>query len=259
MYKFNSKEHIHELDGKPLMGTSTVVGVIAKPLTWWASGLACEKFGWISDKKHPPEAVKLALEEGYKRVMGLSLSDYEKLLKEAYKAHSVKLKDSAESGTDLHAVMEDYVKECINTNNGRPFVPATEHKQLEKFANWACENIEEFLWSEVNCYSQELWVGGISDCGAKLKNGKTGIIDFKSSKESYESQFIQIAGYDIQLSENGGFDSEGNQTLKLDKPLDFYAIIPFGAKEFTIDFRYNVDELKEGFKSAVVLWKLTNK
>ena len=44
-YQFNEKEHIHTLDDKPLMGTSTVVGIIAKPLTYWASGLAVGKLG----------------------------------------------------------------------------------------------------------------------------------------------------------------------------------------------------------------------
>lgn len=258
MYKFDKKIHAHTLDDKPLLGTSTVVGVIAKPLTWWASGLACEKFGWLNPKYNSHLDRNNKAKEFLDKYRDKTVEEWLILCDEAYKAHATKLKNSAESGTDLHAVLEDYVKECINTNSGNPIVPATEHEQLEKFANWACEHVEEFLWSEVNCYSEKLWVGGISDCGVKLKNGKTGIIDFKSSKESYQSQFIQCAGYDIQLTENGGFDEKGNQTFVLDKPLDFYAIVPFGSEEFTIDFRYNVDELKKGFESAVCLYKLTN-
>ena len=37
-YKFDAKEHLHSLDSKPLVGTSTVMGIVAKPLTWWAAG-----------------------------------------------------------------------------------------------------------------------------------------------------------------------------------------------------------------------------
>lgn len=34
-------------------------------------------------------------------------------------------------------------------------------------------------------------------------------MDFKSSKEAYLSQFFQIEGYDIAISENGIFDADG--------------------------------------------------
>ena len=95
--------------------------------------------------------------------------------------------------------------------------------------------------------------------GVLLKNGKVGILDFKSSKESYDNQFIQNAGYDLQITENGGYTKEGNKIFQLDTPISFYGIVPFGAKEFTVDFRYNVEELREGFKSALVLYKLLNK
>src|SRR3990167_9943180 len=114
-YRFLNKdgEHLHQLwienEWKNLTGTSSVVNVLAKPLTWWASGLACEKFGWLNPKKNPQEIVRQALQEGWERVKGLSLEAYEKLLGEAYKAHSVNLKDSAEKGTDLHFELEHWV------------------------------------------------------------------------------------------------------------------------------------------------------
>jgi hypothetical protein len=52
------------------------------------------------------------------------------------------------------------------------------------------------------------------------------IIDFKSSKEAYVSQFIQIGGYDIAASENGIFDAQGNFLLKLERPIDGYIVFP---------------------------------
>ena len=38
-YRFHNEndKHLHTLNGKPLLGTSTVVGVLAKPLTWRVS------------------------------------------------------------------------------------------------------------------------------------------------------------------------------------------------------------------------------
>lgn len=260
-YAFNAKEHIHTYLGKPLMGTSTVVGVIAKPLTWWASGLACEKLGWINGKKRidgkyttiPLDKRIIAVEPTLAKIKEMGAEEYISLLDEAYKAHSVKLDKSADAGTDLHAELERYVK---NTMENRM---ATYDEKIQPFIDWALANVKKFIYSEMYCYSNTLWVGGISDCAVELNDGKVGIIDFKSSKESYESQFIQIAGYDLQISENGGFNEQGYPIFKLEKPIDFYAVVPFGSEKFTVDMRYNVGELKEGFKSAVVLWKLTNK
>ena len=47
IYKFDDKNHLHTLNGKALTGTSSIGNVLAKPLTWWASGLAVSKLGWI--------------------------------------------------------------------------------------------------------------------------------------------------------------------------------------------------------------------
>ena len=54
-YTLESENHLHKLDGVALTGTSSVIDVLAKPLTWWASGLACAEFGWLNPKKHSEE------------------------------------------------------------------------------------------------------------------------------------------------------------------------------------------------------------
>lgn len=257
-YKFDNKNHIHTYCDKPLLGTSTVIGVLAKPLTWWASGLACAKFGWINKgnatkgwtKKE--DRLKKA-EESLISIKGLEVEAYLELLDEAYKAHSVKLTDTADIGTFLHEECERFVKDRMNGKVGE--YP----EKIQPFIDWTNQNIKRFLWSELYCYSNILWVGGISDVGVELNDGQYGVLDFKSSKDSYDSQFIQCAGYDIEISENGGFTFDGYPIFKLDKPITFYGIIPFGAEKFRVDFRYNVEDLKEGFKSCVILHKLTNK
>lgn len=257
MYKYidEKKEHLHTLDDKPLMGCSTVVGIIAKPLTWWASGLACSYLGWNNPKFMTLEQRISLVEPRFKQICSMTPEAYLKELDEAYKAHSVKLKDTAVSGTDLHAELEKYIKDCIETNNGEPCEKATEIEYLVDFSNWALVNVDKFIWSEAHCYSRELWTGGISDCGAKLKDGRTVIIDFKSSKESYQSQFVQIAGYAIMVKENGLLDHNGTKKDDI-KTIDGYVVIPFGAKKFTADYRWNTQELEEGFRSAVKLYKI---
>src|SRR3990167_3722911 len=250
-YQFNTTEHLHILDGRALTGTSSIGNVLAKPLTWWASGLAVEKFGWLNPKKYTPEVVKTALEEGFKKVTALSLSNYEKLLGEAYKAHSVKLKDSAVAGTDLHAEIEDYVKAMMKLKPIRKY-----DEKIQPFIDWADENIVEFKWSEAHCFDEEMFIGGISDIGAKLKDGKLAVIDIKSSKEAYPAQFLQCAGYAIQIEKNGLWDMGGTVNKMLEQKVEALIIVPFGADKIEPAIRYDVESYKQGFRSAVVLYRL---
>ena len=272
-YRFNDEggKHLHELGGKPLLGTSTVVGVLAKPLTWWASGLAVAELGWI----RPLELRKKPLEDeieknDYERKQsalamlekfsGMTPDEYMGLLDKAYKAHAEKLTTSADKGTDMHAKLEKYIKASIEYGRPMtaiaPFVP-----QVEIFAEWALKNVKRFIVSEGHCYSKRLWVGGITDCVAELNDGKLAIIDFKSSKEAYLSQAIQIAGYDIEMSENGLFDGDGNLIggqLEIGREIDCYAVFPFGADEVEPAMFYDTMGLKAGFESCVQLYKLIN-
>lgn len=254
MYTFDEKQHVHSLGGRPLCGTSTVMSVVSKPLTWWASGLAMRKFGWLDPKKNTPEDVQKALEEGFKKVKECSIQEYGQLLAEAYKAHATNLKETASAGTDLHAELEKYVKWQMTEKSTKEIFD----EKIMPFIKWAERNVKRFLWSETYCYSEKLWLGGISDCGVELNDGTCGIIDFKSSKEVYPAQFWQCAGYDLQISENGGFDKNGKQLFKLEQPIKFYAIVPFGAKNVEPVFNYDTEGCKQAFAAALILYKKLN-
>lgn len=259
-YKFDKIEHVHTLDDKPLMGTSTVVGVIAKPLTWWASGLAVSKLGWTNAKTKignryittPKDERLKKVKENLDKIKEMSPNDYLNLLDDAYKAHSVKLNDSAKEGTDLHAELERFVKDQMSGLSGEYA------ERIKPFIDWSKKNVKRFLYSEGHCHSKDIWCGGISDAGAELNDGSYAIIDFKSSKEAYVTQFIQAGGYDIQISENGIMDNEGNVTWRPDKPFSKYIIVPFGADVIEPVTRVDVDRLKEAFKASVVLHKIVN-
>jgi hypothetical protein len=256
-YTDAKRAHLHTLDGKPLIGTSTACKVIAKPLTWWAAGMAVEKFGWLNPKKHTSEAVQRALEEAFAKVTAMTLDAYAKLLTEAYRAHNTKKEDAAEAGTDMHAELEKYVKTCIETNGGIPLAHSVnETKQVSVFTEWSMANIERFLWSEAHCYSERLWVGGITDCGALMKDGKTAVIDFKSSKDAYFDQFVQAAGYALQVGEQGLFDADGNEVPTNFKcAFDVLYIVPFGSDDPTPRPHYDVEGRMADFEAACRLYK----
>lgn len=261
-YKDSNKEHLHVLEGKPLYGTSTVVGIIAKPLTWWAVGLALAKLGWINAKvkiggkyvTNSSEKRIAALTPKFDSIKNMTVEQFLTLLDLAYRAHVDNMKETASAGIDLHAELERYVKHKMYQTN--EIVPFSE--KIYPFIEWSEKNVRRFLWSEGNCYSREIWCGGISDCGAELMDGSYGIIDFKSSKEAYTSQFIQAGGYDIEISENGILTPSGECKWKPDKPFSWYAVVPFGAEKVEPVIRLDVDGLKEGFRAALTLHKLVN-
>ncbi|HEY5234714.1 MAG TPA: hypothetical protein VIJ14_00940 [Rhabdochlamydiaceae bacterium] len=259
-YKFIDKkrEHMHTLDGAPLIGTSTVVGVISKPLTWWAAETAaveCLEAG----EKIPTirQEYEEAVASGDKKAGIDALQKKYPIFKKARFAHYESKNDKADKGTDMHEALELYIKDCIAMNE---IMPSGEDDSIfvKSFAIWSKENVEKFLVSEGHCYSKELWTGGIVDCMVRQKNGQEAIIDFKSSREAFDSQFIQIAGYDLEQAENGIFEANGG-ILQEPVRISAYIVIPFGAKEFKVEKRYNTEEYKEAFKAANKLYKILNK
>jgi len=130
--------------------------------------------------------------------------------------------------------------------------------KIMPFINWTRKNVKRFLWSETHCYSKELWLGGISDCGFEDMDGKIAVLDFKSSKDVYISQFWQCIGYAIQLEENGGFDKNGKNIFVLDKPIDYVAVLPFGMPNPEVKINYDMKGGKEAVKAMLLLYKKLN-
>ncbi len=256
-YKFvdEGKQHLHTLRGQPLYGTSTITGILSKPLTWWSAGLAVGKFGWVNDKKFSKDVVKAKAKEGWEKVRAMTLKDYEELLIEAYRAHSVKLKDSASDGVDLHAELESYVLSCIE-EGGKPLLPTEGVEQVQKFADWAYANVDKFLFSEGHTFSEKYWVGGIVDAGAHMKNGRTAILDFKSSREAYYSQFVQIAGYTLQVQEQGILKPDGTPALSPFEVQEMI-VVPFGSYKLVPRSIQNVTGFQEAFVGALKNYQLS--
>jgi len=261
-------EHRHELDDRPLLGTSTISDLIPPPLTWWASGLAVRVLGVPDAKVFTKIKAKKATQEEIDalnsscatrldEIKGMTTEDYVKLLNDAYKAHSVKLKDSAKAGTDLHAELERYVKNHMITN-GVAKDTSTYDIKIQPFISWSEKNVKRFIYSEANCFSEKMWTGGISDACSELNDGNVIVIDFKSAKDAYLTKFWQAVGYAIQVEENGWYDKDGNLLGKLEKPIDYVCVVPFGAEIVEPKFYYNMEEGKKAFQLMTDLYKLYN-
>jgi hypothetical protein len=267
MYKFDTENHIHTLDGAPLIGTSSMASVLAKPLTWWAAGLAVEKFGWINKGNTkigwtPKDKRLQSALSGKVKIAMMDNEQYLNLLDEAYSAHATKLKTSAQGGVDMHQLMEDYIKHCLLTDGEPVDIADFSHNsngvKLQIFISWAKKNVKRFIASEINCYSKELWLGGIVDCVYEDNEGKYAVLDFKSSKEVYLSQFWQCVAYAIELEENGGYTPDGEKILTLDKPISYVAVLPFGMDKPEVQTNFDMVGGKKCVEAMVLLYKALN-
>lgn len=269
-YRFLEKEHLHQLwserkeDWENLTGTTTILEVLGKPLTWWASGLAVKEFSGIEDckvltkikngKATKKEAAELELKvsEWLYKHRKMDVIDYIELCQKAYSAHSVKLDDTAQEGTDLHADLEYVVKYFME--NGK-YPEEVLPEKVGQFIGWASKNVKKYLGSEVHCYDELLFIGGICDVIAEMIDGSYVIIDFKRAKDAYFSHFAQCGGYDLQLTHNGGFDENGNKILTLDKPITKYIVIPFGKSKFEPVENNNVKGFQKSFISLINIYR----
>ena len=258
-YIDEGKVHMHSYNNKPLIGTSSVVDIIAKTLHWWSAELSAVEC--LEAGEHIPtireEYLAIAKLPYAQKNVGIdALQKKYPIFKKARYAHHEKKNETAGTGTDMHAELEEYVKDCLIANKVLAHkTSGEESKALTFFVDWSLANVKMFKWAEGHCYAKEAWVGGICDCGAEMNDGKIAIFDFKSAKEAYYGYFVQVAGYALEIEENGVLDREGRVILKLEKLIEALYVVPFGAEDPTPRVRYNVEDLKVDFLAACRLYK----
>ena len=256
-YKFDKENHLHTLDDKPLIGTSTVCSVLAKPLTWWAVGEGLKTLGWTpinrtnldtKRKERVPKEERIANIKLYWEITrNWTPESMLESLDIAYYAHD-KVKDKkAQAGTDLHAMLEKYILSGEILDD-----------KIIPFVEWSKQNVKKWIFSEAHCFSSRLWVGGIADACCELNDGKIAVIDFKSSKEAYLNQYFQACGYALQIEENGYYTADGTLTGALSKPVDIIIIFPFGADKIEPWTYWDMEGGKKAFECMTYLYKITN-
>ena len=237
-YTFDDTKHAHSLDGQPMYGTSTVVKEVMPPfLAKWGANCAVD---YIKENSEEEDGGIFEVEK--------------QTLDDAVLAYNKVRDDAADKGTDRHALLEKWVKTCIIADGGKP-VLASIHESIQSFADWAVANVDHFIFSEKCTYSKKLWVGGIVDCLAEMKDGTLAVIDFKSSKEAYFNQFAQCAGYALQLEESGYGNEDGSEWTMLDRKIDKLIVIPFGAKALKPEIITNVQGFEEVFAHIVRVYE----
>jgi hypothetical protein len=262
-YKYidEGRQHLHTLDEKPLFGASTVKGFVGdkgRLFQYYADRAAVSALGLpVQDITEEYEAIQ--------KLTGFNKSNAMKDLCKRYpdfayaRLAANRHRDTAAGkGTERHARLEDYVRECLAKNEGKPFMPddmAPYAPEIRDWILWCVEKVEVFYFTEANAYHEGMWTGGIADLGLKLKDGRRAVCDHKSSIEAYNDQFLQCAIYDVLLSHSGGLDAEGNKLFDWE-PADGYIVFPFRSKPFTPEFRWNAAEYRTAAEYTAFLYKL---
>lgn len=211
-YSFDEAKHIHMLDGKPLMGTTTVLGIINKPfLVQWAADLAA--ISALSSGEHFPdllaeyEEVK-KIEGSYARAKAMKqLDSAYPAFKVARGAHRLKKEKAGDWGTIVHKAIEVWIASRVepvevDIKGTMEKILPEHHVAIQNFINWAIEKDVQFFESEKGIYSEIWWVGGIVDFVCKI-DGKLFVGDLKTSGDIYESYWLQTAAYAKMMVELG--------------------------------------------------------
>lgn len=232
-FRFDPEAHVYTLDGKPLHGVTSILRVINKPaLIQWSADEACKHL----------RACRAAVGDAD------FCSNFEAFLDEAKKAHQKKKEDAGAKGSDVHATVEQIVKNAIDNYGGViPFVVHQENPQVSKFLDWAWSNKVKFLESEKRVYSEESWYAGTLDLVLEM-DGKKYIADVKTSSGIYPEFYLQMAAYQGALEEMGEHtDIAGAMVINLPKK-----------GGFEIGYNYAYEDNRLAFLAALVLYKQLN-
>lgn len=211
-FTFDEKKHKYYLDGKPMTGVTTVLGVINKPaLVQWAANQAID---YVLENLSPTP--------GLPKCWNVQ----DAILKEARTAHTRKRDSAADAGTDVHAECERYIKRCIAKSNGASVSLVIDNPQVQAFATWAVDNDLVFLASEKRVYSVTHFTAGTLDFACEI-DGVKYVGDIKTTSGIYDrTPFAQTAAYQMMWAEIEGKKPEEIAdrriivNLKKDKPFD---------------------------------------
>lgn len=235
-YQFQEKGHKHLLDGKPLTGVTTVLGILNKPaLLPWASKMAVEYIA---------ENIEHAVVMGEREALDYGL--FEKICEEAKTAYAKKRDKAGDLGSDIHLQLENILKDVIKRNGGiiEPQLKS-DIPQITEFLTWA--KGKKFLASEIHLFSEPMFCGGICDIVYE-ENGKVYLADIKTGSGIYAEMFWQMGGYHLMIEEMGLYEN-----------IDGYTVVNIPKKGgLKVETSYGLEQNKEGFKHCLAIYRLIN-
>jgi len=235
-YRFDDKKHLHTLGGKPLTGVTTVLGVVSKGdgLIQWSANEAIKYVFEHSEERYNEEDEVCRL---------ITFSE----LAAAKTAWKITRDTAGTQGTDVHALIEEIIKDSIKNSDGFIRTGKNPNQQVQNFIDWSIHNRIKFLESEKNIWSEELWIGGIVDFVCQIGDDVF-VGDIKTSKQIYPTNYWQTSAYQFCLQEMGLYPKiKGFKVIRLGKD-----------GSFEVGENYAYDDNISGFKSALNVYRKLN-
>lgn len=237
---FQENGHVHLLDGKPVPGCTSISGLFMDD--GW-------KFAWPPKVMYEEIMSQIKFRNGFYTGGGpspihpnticLGMDEIEKIVGKAKSAWRRIGGDAANKGTDAHSYMEDYIK--FGTQ-----IPPTVNEEVRhcfnEFIRWEREFSPIWLATELQVGSEKHRYAGILDALCQI-DGKTVLLDYKTSKEIKPEYNIQLAGLVMALEEMG-MSVDQRAILHLPKALKNeyeYRIIETNLAQDKADFLSGLD------------------
>lgn len=233
--QFDPVKHAYRLNGKLLSGVTTIIDSTSNKsnLIQWAANMAADHIkDRYDDIREDPE---LLLE----------------IIESARKAHVQKKDKASNKGTDIHALVEDWLVRVIEAG-GVDDVP--HDPKIIPFVTWATINNVEFLATEQRLYSETHGYAGTCDFVA-LIDGKLTIGDLKTFPKMWSADpFIQMGAYSLAWKEMTGEAPQQSVIVKMCDS-DDERLKKYGTASFAVYPRYSIEEDEQMFLTRLKMYR----
>ena len=194
----------YTVNGEVVPSVTQILDVLHKPaLVWWGMQIGVQ-------------GCLVLMERGYEFDDDNTAEDVVKLLTE-HKLTVNHIRDQAATrGQSVHSALEAFARE--RTIPSLIAFPEEDRGYVMALARWLLDVKPEFLATEVMVGSAEHGYAGRYDLRVRLRYGREGIVDLKTSKKVWhQSQMPQLAAYEEAAVECGGEPTDFQAVLRLDK------------------------------------------
>jgi hypothetical protein len=233
---FDAKKHAYTFeDGRVFSGVTTVINATSdkSALINWSANMAVDYI-----KEHAAE----------------QLEDYlvsRVCLEEARKAHLKKRDAAGTKGTDVHALVEEYVKHCIEANSGEPLAAVL--SPVQPFVDWALTEVKQFLVAEQKLYDEENAVAGTADFFYISKKDELVAGDLKTFPKMWSPDaYCQTGIYSGMWRKLTGNQPDKSVMVKMCDPED-ERLKKYGGNAFSVYERLALKEDEEMFLKRLEL------
>lgn len=250
--EFNEGSHRYKLDGKAAVGTTTFIKSsypTSMGLISWMKGITAEAlFSALTvpgDGGYMPRADFWPIHEETKK----------ELIKVAKIADRSVAQEAADIGTichgfaELHSLGKVYeaaaLLDRVRGAASWPLIVGC----VQKYLAWSEANRSELMAAEGLVASAEFLFCGKFDRLDRV-NGKVILRDYKTSKDIFLEQFIQLGAYSLAIKEWTGIDVDGLEVLRFGKDDGAFETLLIDDPEEVMQFQAQAIRCRETYEFA---------